>query len=83
MKYEVRAVLFFEEEDEARDFFHDCRTALAKAIVINPCAPNQECSRADLIHCVHDEPRHGDCDLAQHIDNCPECPPPGDPPPPD
>ena len=71
MIYEVRATMFFDQEDEAIDLFHDCEMALPKAIVINPGQFNQECSVADFILCNHDLHPPEPCTLSQHIDNCP------------
>jgi len=71
MFYEVRATMFFTDQDEAVDFFHDCEVALPKTSVINPAQENQECSRADLILCRHDDHPPEACTLNQHIDNCP------------
>lgn len=71
MIYEVRASFFFDVEDEAKDFFHDCEQTLPKATVINPGQPNQECSVADLILCHHDDHPPEACSLNEHIDNCP------------
>jgi len=76
MIYEVRATMFFDIENEADDFFHDCEVALPKATVVNPDQPNQECSRADLIKCHHDDHPPEPCTLNTHIDNCPITPPP-------
>lgn len=75
MFYQVRANLFFHEEDEAIDFYHDCQIALPKASVINPGTPEQECSVIDFIKCYHDEQPHGSCDAISHEDNCPLSPP--------
>lgn len=71
MIYEVRAILFFAEPDEARDFLHDCENALPKAIVIKPGQPDQQCSFADLIACNHDDTPPRPCVLIEHRDNCP------------
>jgi len=71
MIIQVTATMFFDQEDEARDFFHDCLTALPKATVINPGQPDQQCSYADFIGCRHDEHPHEPCTLATHVDNCP------------
>jgi len=76
MIYEVRARFFFEQEDESKDFFHDCDTALPKAIVVKPGEPDQQCSTADRLQCRHDEHPNAPCTLVEHIDNCPvETPP--------
>lgn len=74
MIYEVRATMFFNQEDEADDFFHDCEVALPKATVVNPGQPSQECSTADLIKCRHDDHPPEPCTLNTHVDNCPLIP---------
>lgn len=55
MIYEVRADLFFDSEDEARDFYHDCELALAKSHNVNQDQSNMEYSIAELINNRHDE----------------------------
>lgn len=55
MIYEVRAKLFFDERDEARDFLNDCLTAMPKAVVVHPDEPNQEGCSVELIMCYHDQ----------------------------
>lgn len=72
MIYQVTARMFFDSEDETKDFFHDCEIALSKAIVVNPGMPDQECSEAEYIQCHHDNHPPEPCNLNQHIDNCPE-----------
>lgn len=74
MFYRVDAVLLFTNEDEARDFYHDCEVALPKASVINPCQFNQECSTIGYHQCFHDEHPATPCDRIASDDNCPECP---------
>lgn len=74
MKWQVNAKLYFDIKDEAADFFTDCKNTLPKATVVNPCLPNQECSRATLVECFHDDMPHENCEVIQDIDNCPECP---------
>lgn len=76
MIYEVRATMFFTERDEAVDFIHDCSIALTKAVVVNPCLDNQQCSQVDGIFCHHDNHPPEACTLDYHEDNCPVCPPP-------
>lgn len=73
MIYEVRATMFFTSEDEASDFLFDCETALPKAIILNACQPDQECSRVELIRCFHDEIPHQPCEAITEKDNCPVC----------
>lgn len=55
MIYQVRATLFFDKEDEAKDAFHDCEKALAKSVVVNPESENRERPRVELLKCYHDE----------------------------
>lgn len=71
MIYEVTARFYFDEEDEAVDFFHDCELTLPKATIINPGQENEQPSYADLIICRHDTHPPEPCDLNQHIDNSP------------
>ncbi len=70
MIYEVRADLFFEKEDEAVDFAHDCEVALAKAVVVNPGQENQQCSGYDYLECRHDQHPLEPCSIITHEDNC-------------
>lgn len=55
MIYQVRANFFFNEEDEARDFYHDCEMAFPKTMIVNPTENNAEVSIVELILCHHDE----------------------------
>lgn len=55
MFYRVVAILHFTEEDEAKDFYHDCEVALPKAETINPGQVNQEIGTILLSKCHHDE----------------------------
>ena len=61
MLYQVRANLFFDEEDEARDFYHDCQLAFHKAIAVNPDTTNRENSEIELIENHHDEDPNSPC----------------------
>lgn len=63
MFYEVRAKLLFTEEDEARDFFHDCELALAKTGFINQGQPNEEWSQTELLENHHDQDPNIPCEL--------------------
>jgi len=74
MIYEVTATLFFNTEDEAKDFYHDCEIALAKAIVVKPDQPDQQCSVIERIGCRHDLSPPEPCVLTEHEDNCPLAP---------
>lgn len=71
MIYQVTATMYFDVENEATDFFHDCHIALPKAIVVKPGQPDQQCSVADLLECRHDHTPPDPCSLISHIDNCP------------
>jgi len=79
MIYEVRATLFFEEADEADDFFHDCQTALPKSIVVHPCEANMEFGTIDKLECHHEEDPNAPCHVIEHDDNEPVCPLPETP----
>lgn len=74
MFYRVTLNLIFDSQDEARDFYYDGKRALPKAIVLNPCEPNQECSTITLQKCYHDEAEGRDCEIVEQEDNCPVCP---------
>jgi len=63
MIYQVRANLFFDEQDEARDFYHDCELALPKGISVNPGTDYSEVSVIELIENHHDEDPHAPCHL--------------------
>jgi len=63
MIYQVRANLFFDKEDEARDFYHDCELAFAKGISVNPDSENAEFSTIELIDNHHDDDSHQPCEL--------------------
>jgi len=67
MIYQVTANFFFSEEDEAKDFFHDCEVAFPKTSIINPDAENTELSTALLIENHHDESPNGNCDLIKDL----------------
>lgn len=61
MIYQVRANLYFDSEDEARDFYHDCDLAFAKSTIVHPTEPNAEFSRIELIENHHDESPTAPC----------------------
>jgi len=63
MIYQVRASLYFDEEDEARDFYHDCENAYVKSIICNPNTEASEYSIIELIENHHDEDPNGPCNL--------------------
>lgn len=54
MIYQVRATFFFDEQDEARDFYHDCLIAFPKTRTINPDQENAEPSHAELLSNNHE-----------------------------
>lgn len=72
MFYQVRANLHFTEEDEARDFYHDCELALAKSSVINPDSENIEFGTIELIDNNHDQDPNQPCEIIQSANNKPE-----------
>ena len=63
MLYQVRANLFFNVEDEATGFFHDCELALAKTAPINLGSPAQELPLIELIENHHDEDPNTPCSV--------------------
>ena len=72
MFYRVSADLLFVNEDEARDFYHDCENACPKSIIINPGQPNEEQGTITLQQCFHDQNPATPCNIL--IANT--CPPP-------
>lgn len=67
MIFQVRANLFFAEEDEARDFFHDCELAWYRAHNVNPGQENAELSIAELIENHHDDDPNSICSVISVI----------------
>ena len=67
MIYEVKARLFFDEEDEARDFYHDCVVAHLKARDVNPDTEAQEISYAQLIENHHEDDPNHPCHIVNSI----------------
>lgn len=78
--FRVTADFLFDDEDEARDFFHDCENTCAKSIVIHEGDPNEERGHATLVDCGHDEDPNSPCLIIKEI-WCPPYPPPVEPPP--
>lgn len=66
MLHRVTANFFFDIDDEARDFYHDCTIALAKAITINPDLPQEAHSTCDWEECHHDQPDPTRCVILAH-----------------
>lgn len=61
--YRVTADIFFDIEDEATDFYHDCQLALAKGVTINSGNPNEERSQIVLHDCQHAQQQHLTCTI--------------------
>ena len=71
MFYQVRANLYFDKEDEAVDFYHDCVLALAKTDLINPNQENIEFSIIERINNNHDQDPNQPCELVASADTKP------------
>ena len=71
MIYQVRANLFFNEEDEARDFLYDCERAFPKSIILNPDSEAVEYSTIEEIENHHDEEPNAPCTLLRSLSNQP------------
>lgn len=71
MIYEVRARLFFDIDDEATDFYHDCEVAFLKSVSINPDQENAEFATIELIENHHPDDPNEPCILIQHETNQP------------
>lgn len=63
MIYQVRANILFTDQDEARDFFHDCELALDKGTTLNPDSENIEISIVELIANNHDQDPNEPCEI--------------------
>jgi len=63
MFYEVRATLYFLEQDEAEDFYHDCEKAMLKSEVINPGTDHAELPQLQVLGNHHDTDPAQPCDL--------------------
>jgi len=63
MIYQVKANLFFDSQDEGRDFYHDCERAFAKSTPVNPDTPDREDCIIELIENHHDENPNSPCFL--------------------
>jgi len=74
MIYEVRIRLFFDSEDEARDFYHDGEMAWPKSIPLNPDTPAQEPRSIELIENHHDEDPNAPCVVIEHMIDTPLIP---------
>lgn len=71
MIYEVRARIFFDEEDEANDFMFDCEKALFKSVVVNPDTPAVEYSTIEEIENHHDADPNEPCFVLKSLSNKP------------
>jgi len=74
MIYQVRANIYFNDKDEARDFYHDCEVAYPKGIDLNPDTVATEFSIVQLIENHHDESPNAPCDCIERL--CSYPPPP-------
>lgn len=63
MIYRVTAHLAFIDEDEARDFYHDCAIAITKSITLNPGQPNEERGHIYRETCHHDQYTTAPCEI--------------------
>lgn len=63
MIYRVLAALIFDEEDEAKDAYHDLMLCLAKAITLHPGTDLEEHSVIAWHTCTHTDPVEGPCIL--------------------
>ena len=72
MIYQVRANLFFDEQDEANDFYHDCELAWAKSDCLNPGLENFEPGTIELIENHHDDDPNEPCVVIQSEIHQPE-----------
>ena len=61
----VSVVLNFTRDDEADDFFNDCKLALPKSVTINPGLPNQEPGIITLDECTHGDIDHSHCTIIE------------------
>lgn len=71
MFYQVRANLYFDEEDEAKDFYHDCELAYLKSIICNPGTEAAEYSIIELIENHHDDDPNGPCHVIRSLTELP------------
>ena len=83
MIFQVKTTLFFDGLSIPEQIKDALITVWQHARVVNPCMPDQECSRVEILKCYHDEDPHRPCESIFERDNCPVCPPPEEPPPPD
>lgn len=65
MFYKVSAILAFDIEDEATDFYYDCQVALPKAKTINPGQPDEVLGVIILEKCYHDEHPAQPCEIIE------------------
>lgn len=71
MIYQVRANLYFQYLDEAKDFYHDSELALEKSTSVNPDSPNAEYGTIEFIQNHHDENPTSPCLLTLHKTTAP------------
>ena len=68
MFYQVNATLYFTEEDEATDFFHDCQLAILKSSIINLDLDNEERGIIQLLENNHDANPLQVCFLIEEVE---------------
>ena len=71
MIYQVRANLYFDKEDEARDFYHDCELAYLKSTICNPDTQAAEYGIIQLMENHHDQDPNEPCTLIETQSNQP------------
>jgi len=74
MFYRVDTTLFFDNANIPEGIKEALLKVWSHAKVINPCQPNQECSRVMVQKCFHDEQPTKPCEVIFEKDNCPVCP---------
>lgn len=55
MIYEVRAHIFFTDENDAKDYMENSLSYLKIGVVVNPDQENKQGCSIELIKCYHDE----------------------------
>ena len=67
MKYQVRANIYFSDENAARSFLYQCQVALRKSTDISPGKPAMELTTIDLIENHHDDDPAAPCKVIEHL----------------
>ena len=71
MFYQLRANLFFRDDDAIDDIVDKIHDHFSDAHVVNPGAPNQECSEYQVLVNHHDSDPNEPCFELNSWDNCP------------